>query len=476
MTRAALVALVVAMAALAQEAAPRPRPTLPVPPPPECEPHPINLATALKLANARPWDIALASQRIQAAQAQLDRAHTLWLPTIYLGADYFRHDGQLQDIAGKVFTTSRSSVMAGVGPSAVFAITDAIYAPLAAKQVVRAREADQQAAVNDTVLSVAESYVGVQQARGELAGVLDVERRTQELVRRTAGLAEGLIPAFEVARARTELARRRQGAQGAVGQWEVASAGLARLLRLPPASVFVPCEVPHLRTHLVDLAIPVDDLVEVGLRTRPELASRQAIVQATLARLHQEKIRPLIPSVLLRGNATNPAGTLSSGVFGGGINNQVGNFSARNSLDLQVVWEFQNLGLGNLASVRERKAENEQAVIEVFRTQDVIAAEVVQNYALARRAINRFQLAEEALSFALQTADQCLEGLKQTRRIGEVLQLVIRPQEVVAAFQALEQAYRDYYGAVADYNRAQFRLYRALGHPAQCLMPAEEGR
>jgi hypothetical protein len=35
--------------------------------------------------------------------------------------------------------------------------------------------------------------------------------------------------------------------------------------------------------------------------------------------------------------------------------------------------------------------------------------------------------------------------------------------------QALAQAYIDYYGAVADANRAQFRLYRALGQPAQHL-------
>ena len=48
--------------------------------------------------------------------------------------------------------------------------------------------------------------------------------------------------------------------------------------------------------------------------------------------------------------------------------------------------------------------------------------------------------------------------------------LLVRPQEVVAAVQALAQAYLDYYGAVADANRAQFRLYRALGQPAQCLL------
>ena len=58
----------------------------------------------------------------------------------------------------------------------------------------------------------------------------------------------------------------------------------------------------------------------------------------------------------------------------------------------------------------------------------------------------------------------------QTRRPGgNVILLVIRPQEAVASVQALSQAYYDYYGSVADYNRAQFRLYRALGNPAQSL-------
>jgi hypothetical protein len=46
---------------------------------------------------------------------------------------------------------------------------------------------------------------------------------------------------------------------------------------------------------------------------------------------------------------------------------------------------------------------------------------------------------------------------------------VVRPQEVVAAVQALGQANADFHAAVADFNRAQFRLYRALGHPPAAL-------
>jgi len=50
-----------------------------------------------------------------------------------------------------------------------------------------------------------------------------------------------------------------------------------------------------------------------------------------------------------------------------------------------------------------------------------------------------------------------------------VLSPVVRAQEVIAAIQALAQAYTDYYVDVADDNRAQFRLYHALGRPAQAL-------
>jgi hypothetical protein len=54
--------------------------------------------------------------------------------------------------------------------------------------------------------------------------------------------------------------------------------------------------------------------------------------------------------------------------------------------------------------------------------------------------------------------------------------LIVRPQEVVAAVQALGLANADLAAAVGEYNRAQFRLYRALGHPAEALGGAVEGK
>ena len=469
-TRSSGIGVVMLMAALAAGQAGAPVDVAP-PAPVDSRAFALTLSAALRLANANPLDIAVATERLQIALAQQQRANVLWLPSINLGVDYARHDGRLQDIVGNVFPTSRSSILVGAGPTAVFNIGDAVYARLAARQVVCARQSDATAACNDAMRAVGEAYANVQQARGEVAGAIDVARRAADLLLRVEKLAPGLIPELEIHRARADAAGREQAVEAAYERWQVASAELARLLRLDAAAIVEPVESPDLRLDLIDSNQCVDDLIAIALSSRPELAAHQALVQATLTRLRQEKIRPLVPSILIRGNATNPAGTLSGGYFGGGVNDNLSNFGARNSIDFQLVWELQNLGLGNRATVKEREADNRLAVLELFRTQDRVAAEVVQAHAQAQRASKRWRWAEVELRDAVTSIELNVQGLSQTKRIGETIVLVIRPQEVVSAIAALDRAYRDYFAAVGDANRGQFRLYRAVGNRA-CGVPA----
>jgi outer membrane protein TolC len=432
------------------------------------KPLPINLATALQLAGAEPLEIAAAVHQMEAAAAQLRQAQVLWLPTLYVGPDYSRHDGRIQDNTGNVTDSDKGSFMVGAGPYAVFAVSDALFAPLAARQNLRAREAAVQTARNDSLLAVAEAYFNVQQARGNLAAAQDVVRQTEGLLHKAEELTKsGVVPALEVVRARSALDASRQTLESARERWRLASAELVRLLRLDPAAVVEPLEPPHLRVTLVRLDQLVDDLIRTALTNRPELAGQQAVVQATLERLRQEKLRPLVPSVLLRGFSTPVTGTLAGGVFGGGPNSDLSNFGARLDVDFQLLWKFENLGFGNEALVRQRRAENLAAAVELFRVQDRVAKEVAQAFAQAESAAARVSLAESEVRNAAESAQKNLQGLGQTQDTGKVLLLVVRPFEVLAAVQALGQAYGNYYGAVADYDRAQFRLYHALGRPAQ---------
>jgi outer membrane protein TolC len=441
---------------------------------PGLRPLPIDLPTALRLANARAIDIAAATARLRIAFASLDQAKALWLPTVTFGADYFRHDGRVQNSAGVVSDSDYSSTLLGVGSgpgaTAIISFNDAFFAPLAARQVLRARQADLQAAANDSMLATTDAYFTTQQARGELAGALDATRRAVELVRRTDQLAAGLVPPVEAVRARAELARRRQAELLARERWRVSAAELLRVLRLNPGTLVDPVEPPQLRVDLVRLDMSVDELIPVGLTLRPELASQQALVQASLQLLRQERLRPLVPSLLLRGASTNPTGTFGAGVFGGGMDSSLNNYSARLDVDVQLLWQLDNLGFGNRARIRSREAEREQAMIALFRVQDIVAAEISQAYAQAQLSAERVVLAEQGVRLAVESAEKNLAGVGQTRRAGDLVVLVIRPQEAVASVQALAQAYIDYYGAVADANRAQFRLYRALGNPAQLLI------
>ena len=85
----------------------------------------------------------------------------------------------------------------GIGTAAILNVGDAIFAPLAARQQLRARQADRQAASNDTLVAVSDAYFNVQQARGELAGAVAATQRTEELVARTRKLAPAIVPELE---------------------------------------------------------------------------------------------------------------------------------------------------------------------------------------------------------------------------------------------------------------------------------------
>src|SRR3954451_18173962 len=131
---------------------------------------PIDLPGALRLAGARDLDIAIARERVCEALAELERARVLWLPSLYVGPNWTRHDGQAQVVEGPVRSISKSSLFLGAtaaagssvsgpvpaggaaqgsGLAPVLRFSDAIFEPLAARQTIAARRAGVQVAAND---------------------------------------------------------------------------------------------------------------------------------------------------------------------------------------------------------------------------------------------------------------------------------------------------------------------------------------
>ncbi len=184
---------------------------------------PINLATALRLADARPLIVAAAQAGVWVAEAELTRAKVLWVPTLNIGFDYIRHDGGGPDFNKGILTAPSTNLLyAGLGATGSLQTADAIFAPLAARQNLNARHWDVQAAKNDAVLRASDAYFRVHQYRGIYTGALYTVERGKDLVERIARLSEDLVPRVEVDRALNLLADLEQRAVLARQEWRVA--------------------------------------------------------------------------------------------------------------------------------------------------------------------------------------------------------------------------------------------------------------
>ena len=434
---------------------------------------PIDLPGALRLAGARDLDIAIARTRVAQAAAELVHARALWLPSIFIGPNWIRHDGQAQIVEGPVRTISKSSLFLGAtaaggssisgpvpagGPAQVTGLTtvlrfsDAIFLPLAARQVVDARSAKVRVASNDALLGVAEAYLELQRAAGRLAIAREAATHAEEL----SGITGAFVRAGnglegDHQRSLTERDRRLADVEVALGQLESASAEVVRRTRLDPSIVVAPLEPAEMVLEIVTDELPIDTLIALGLRNRPELAEARSMVEETLVRLRQARLRPFIPSLAFR---------YSGGGFGGGRNEFFGDFASRSDADVNLYWETANLGFTDAAIRDRRDAERKQADLQFMKVSDQVAAEVVQAEKLRLAARRQMERIEGALPKALGSLDL---NLKTIREAAGLPVPATRPIEVLQPIQALAQTRTAYLDSVIDYNKSQFRLFHALG-------------
>ena len=433
---------------------------------------PIDLANALKLTGARNLDIAVARQQILAATADLTSARALWLPSLFYGPTWYRSDGQIQTVTGQVQTINRSAMFIGGtaalnntiqgpppgtgipsvnGATATLRISDAIFTPMAARRVLAADRAGLTTATNDALLQIAEVYFDLQGATGRLAIAREAAANAEALSAITnsyAKLGQGLEADHR--RALTELKHRRRDAQLASGQVLVASANLIRLLVLDPTIVMVPIEPPECIIHLIPDDVPLDALINQGMQNRPELASAEALVQASVIRRKQAVLRPFIPSVFT---------TYAGGGLGGGANAFFGNFGPRGDAEIGFYWELQNMGFTDVAIMRRRAAELEISNLEKTRALTQVGADIVAAFETRLAAARQIEDARETLVEAIESLRLNFVNIRQ----GAQLPRATRPIEVLQPIQALAQGRLDYLDSVLSYNRAQFALKRAIG-------------
>ncbi|RPI76810.1 MAG: TolC family protein, partial [Planctomycetaceae bacterium] len=423
----------------------------------------VDLPYVLQLVEGQNPQVLYARERIQEALAKVDRADALWLPTIRAGVNWNKHEGRIQDVAGKVIDTSRGSYFTGLGADAVgagsprvpgllaqFHLADAIFEPRIAERGADARQFGSQATLNDTLLETALAYLELLKAHQELAIAHETQQNTQQLVELTGNYARtGQGVAADDDRARAELAVRDNDVVRAEEGIAVSSAQLAQRLSLDPSIRLEPVEPTIVPIEMQSLEQPLPELVASGLMHRPEVSENRSLAAEAAEKLRREKYASLVPSVVLG---------LSYGGLGGGFGSSFVNFGDRLDVDAIAFWEIRNLGFGERAARCEADSRLQQARFREMAVLDRISREVVEAYTQVESRRRQLAIAESGINAAQSSHERNLQRIRNLQGL---------PLETLQSIQALAQARREYLRVVTSYNEAQFRLQRALGWPTE---------
>ena len=419
----------------------------------------LDLATLLWLVDGQNPQVALARERIAEAYAQCDRAEYLWLPSLRAGLNYNKHEGAIQDVAGRVFDTSRGAMYGGLGAAAVgaaspavpgvwanFHLADACFQPQIAGHEASARSHAAQATRNAFLRDAAVAYWELVRAEQQQAVAQETLQNTQQLAQLTEAYARtGQGLKADQQRLEAELAVRRSELLQVDEAVRVASAQLVRLLGGDPLSRIVTAEQAVVPLELTSADTPAVDLVELGLSRRPELAESRHLVCQACQRLRRERFAPLIPSVVLG---------LSYGGFGGGLGSEITHTGDRLDADAAAYWELRQLGLGERAVRAEASSRVRQAELRQAADLDRVAAEVVTAHTQVQTRASRIDIARAGIQAAEESFRLNWDRIQNAQGL---------PIEVLQSIQSLALLRREYLNAVVDYNIAQFQLWWAAG-------------
>ncbi len=449
---------------------------VPVPSPPEIPPppgeYPIDLSTALRLAEAENPTIAAARARIIEALALQTAARALLLPSINPGTNYHLHTGNLQRSAGKILNLTDQSLYFGGGAGAIVAgtvaipmvniigtLTEAWFEPLAAHQRVIGSSFTALATANEILLDVAILHLELLANQA----TLDAQRLTEGQSHDLAVIVNDFAVAGErrtadANRAQADWKLRRAAVQRAEESVAVTAARLANRLNLDPTIRLRPAGGPLVPINLIALDTPTHDLIAYALQNRPDLAARSADVARAEVHYHEELARPWIPTVWLG---------YSAGVFGGGSNvvpPTLAHFGSRSDFDVSLFWTIMNLGAGNISLQNRRHAIVGEADAQRMRLLNRVRQEVTSARADALAAWDQIEIARSELTSAE-------NGLREdTERARNNLG---RPIEVLNSLSLVGGARVNVIAALLRYDQAQFRLFVALGSPPPLLEPPE---
>lgn len=415
---------------------------------------PIDLPTALRLAEVNNPTIALALRQVDEAALVQHQADILWIPDLRSGPDYNRYDGRLQNSNGTIATVSKQNLLLGGDAQLDWNTPEIIFGPLATARLSEAAQAGARATASNVQLDVVMAYFDLLEVRGRMAIFDEAMAEAQQLVAASesahrAGFGKTTA---DINRALAELDQRRDDRFQLEGTAAVASARLVRLLLLSPNIVLRPTEARVAPIQLVRNVGDPSSLIAVAVANRPEIQQNQALAAAAATRLREARIGPFLPHLAV---------TYGGGEFGGGPNSQFGNFGSEGDGEIDAAWELHNLGAGDVTLAHQRQVQLDEASLAVSDIQSRVAEQVVSAIGELKAEQNSVDVAQHAVEQAFKAwTDLQQSAFGPNGAAGQ-----FDPLQALIALRDLAQNRNEYLDVLIAYDKAQFQLYWALGQP-----------
>ncbi len=429
--------------------------------------YPIDLQTTLRLAGAQNLDIRIARSELQRSRANQLMAWEKFLPWLSSGAVFDQRDGMsIASLTGVIEKANYGFNLPGYTIQGNVPVGDAIFNALSARQLVRAAAGALDAQFQNSSLEAALSYFQTLEDKARA----NVERQAAIISAKYQNelhhaVAVGIAFKGDELRVQTETERY----QIALQQWNQrqrdSAAKLADVLRMDSTIDLIPQDSDLTPIMLFDIETPLEPIVQQAYSARPEIRESQALIEAANAQRKGVTYGPIVP-------------TLSTTMFFGSLNGKWDRYMGPNDLNTYqdngktkpypsgqnqgatqdllfgVNWRIGPGGLGDLGAIRAANSKLDTERLRGQKVIDEITRQVVQNYTRIRSYYRQISMARNNVKSARETL-RLTEGRKDYG-VGNVL-------EVIQAEQALERASTEYVVALAEFNKAQYELSRAVG-------------
>jgi outer membrane protein TolC len=408
---------------------------------------PIDLPTALRLADAQNLDVQLARERVKEALANRSSAIEQFIPWLAPGVTWHRREGVAQaSPSGIIGNADYVGYSPGIGLNAQSTLGDAIYNSLATKQLVRASDEGLAVQRQDAAFQAASGYFDLAKAKALVDAIRDA-LATSEDYQHQLHEAVGIGIAFkgDELRVQAQSEHYQVVLRQALAQQRLASVELARVLHLDASVELVPQSAELAPMILFDSTTSAESLLGRATQSRPELRQTDALIAAGKMAGDAAVYGPLIPTVGVQ---------LFGGAFGGGPDSSHRRISTMRDYAVAVTWRIGPGGLFDRGRIDAAKSQLAARELIGAKLKDGVAAEVVAGLTRVRALSDQIALAQTALG----TATQALQLTRARKQFGVGIVL-----EDIQAQQAVTQARSDYITAVADFNKAQYALNKAVG-------------